>query len=230
MSIATPPSPPPIVTKPASAPPASEPQPFAILGEYDNVTDVVHGAKAVRAAGYTKVDVHSPFPIHGMDDILGIKPTILPWLVLKMGLIGLTTGFILTMYTMSGFTDGVFRRPDGVEVYSENWWSFLWVNLEPYQYIISGKPLMGLPGYIPVMFELTIMFAAYTAVFAMFLLNRLPRHNHPVLKSERFRRATQDRFFVAIEAKDRRFDPDETAALLTDNRALHTELVYDDED
>lgn len=193
----------------------AEPRLFGAIGEYDNVTDVYNAAKAAHAAGYRKIDVHSPFPIHGIDGIIGVQPTILPWLVLGMGLLGTTTGFLLTMYTMSGFsTDnhlGIFES--------------LWVNLQPYQFIISGKPFMGLPAYIPVLFELTIMFAAYTGVFAMFLLNRLPQHHHPLFKSERFRRATQDRFFLAVEATDQAFDTTETPKLMRQHNALSVELI-----
>ncbi len=190
---------------------------FGAIGEYDNVTDVVHAAQAAYDAGYRKIDVHSPFPIHGIDDIIHIPKTILPWLVLGMGLLGTTTGFFLTMYTMSGFTDAA----------DTDFWSFLWVNLQPYQYLISGKPFMGLPAYIPVLFELTIMFAAYTAVFAMFLLNRLPQHHHPLFKSERFRRATQDRFFLAVQADDREFDTTRTPALMKEHHAVSVELIRD---
>lgn len=174
---------------------AADPKLFGLIGEFDNVDDIIGAANAVREAGYKKIDAHSPFPVHGIDDALGIKPTILPWIVLIMGLTGMTTGLVLTTYTM-----GVWSEPGIVPT-----------NFEPYDFLISGKPFNSLAGFIPVIFELTIMFSAYTAVFAMFLLNKLPMMSNPLLKSKRFRRATDDRFFIAIDAKDAQFDAQQSA-------------------
>ena len=185
---------------------------FAVIGEFDNVSDVLHATEAARAAGYRQMDVHSPFPIHGIDDALGVRPTILPWLVLGMGLTGMTVGIFLTTFTMTDW----LPQPD-----------FVPANFEGYEYLISGKPFNSFAAFIPVIFELTIMFAAYTAVFAMFLLNKLPLLYHPLFKSTRFRRATQDRFFLAIEARDGNFDADETPAFLKQQGALSTELIRD---
>ncbi len=185
---------------------------FAVLGEFDNVTDVLHATQAAHDAGYRQMDVHSPFPIHGIDDALGVKPTILPWLVLGMGLTGMTTGVLLTTFTMTDF----MPQPD-----------FVPANFHGYKFLISGKPFNSFAAYIPVIFELTIMFSAYTAVFAMFLLNKLPLLYHPFFKSHRFRRVTQDRFFLAIESRDGNFDANETPAFLTARGAISTELIHD---
>ncbi|MBB6429447.1 DUF3341 domain-containing protein [Algisphaera agarilytica] len=183
---------------------------YGIIAEYDNVGDVIEATQAAYDAGYRKMDVHSPFPIHGIDEALGVKPTILPWLVLGMGLTGMTTGILLTTFTMTDF----MPVPDAVPT-----------NFEGYRYLISGKPFNSFAAFIPVIFELTIMFSAYTAVFAMFLLNKLPLLYHPLFNSKHFRRATQDRFFLAIESQDRNFDADQTAAFLKEHKALSTELI-----
>lgn len=185
--------------------------PYALLAEFDTVDSVLAAAKHTTEAGYTRTDVHTPFPIHGMDAALAIKPTILPWIVLAMGLGGMCTGLTLTMYTMAG--------PQGVD--------YIPVSLEGYQYLISGKPYAALAAYIPVIFELTIMFAAYTAVFAMFLLNRLPLLFNPLFKSPLMKRATDDRFILAINADDPRFDLDRTRRFLQQQGALSTDLVRD---
>lgn len=182
---------------------------FGIVAEYDNVTDVMAATQAAYDAGYRKMDVHSPFPIHGIDDALGVKPTILPWIVLFMGLCGMTTGILLTTFTMGAWDEA----------------ELIPTTLEPYEYLISGKPFNAFAAYIPVIFELTIMFSAYTAVFAMFLLNKLPLLYHPLFNSKNFRRATQDRFFLAIESQDRNFDADQTDAFLKEHKALSTELI-----
>lgn len=192
---------------------AADPKLFGLIGEFDNVDDIIGAANAVREAGYTKTDVHSPFPVHGIDDALGIKPTILPWIVLAMGLTGMATGLILTTYTM-----GVWQEPGIVPI-----------NFEPYDYLISGKPYNSLAAYIPVIFELTIMFSAYTAVFAMFLLNKLPLLNNPLLRSKRFRRATDDRFFIAIEAKDAQFDATQSAEFVKNLPGCLAVEVIEDE-
>lgn len=185
----------------------------AILAEFDNVNDVMHGAEVCRDQGYKHWDVYSPFPIHGIDGAMGIRPTILPWIVLVMGLTGMLVGLVLTVWTMSTETDLPI------------WFPFSYDGLSGYEYLISGKPLASIPAYIPVIFELTIMFAAYTAVFAMFLLNRLPKLYNPLFKSERFARATNDRFFIGIEARDPSFDADKTRAVLDSLNPISVETV-----
>ena len=170
-----------------------------LLAEYTNVDQVLKAARAVRRAGFTRWDVHSPFPIHGIDYAMGIKPTILPWLVLGMGLTGLATAILLQWYT----------------------------NAFDYKYLISGKPIWSFPANVPVMFELTVLFSAYTAVFGMLLLNRLPRLYNPLFKHERFRRVTDDRFFVVLDATDPKFDEQASTRLLLDAGATAVERVED---
>ena len=199
---------------PETAEASADPKLYGVIGEFDNVDDIIAAANAVREAGYKKTDVHSPFPVHGIDDALGIKPTILPWIVLCMGLTGMTTGLLLTTYTMADW----LPIP-----------GFLPENLEGYKFLISGKPYNSLAGFIPVIFELTIMFSAYTAVFAMFLLNKLPLMSNPLLKSKRFRRATDDRFFIAIEAKDAQFDAKQSAEFVKNLPGCLAVEVIDDE-
>ena len=170
-----------------------------LLAEFDSVDDVVSAARAVRRAGFLRWDVHSPFPIHGIDFAMGIKPTILPWIVLIAGLTGLGGGLLLQWYT----------------------------NAFNYPYFISGKPLFSLPAFIPATFELTVLFASLAGVFGMLILNRLPRLYNPLFKHERFRRVTNDRFFIYIDATDRKFNETETAQLLKEAGAVAIERVED---
>ena len=156
------------------------------LAEFDSVDAILAAAEKVRDAGYRRWDTHTPFPVHGMDDAMGIRPTILPWLVAAGGVMGLLGGLALQIYTNS-------------------------IN---YPFFISGKPLVSLPAFIPVIFECTILVAAFTAVFGMLLLNKLPMLYNPLFKSERFRRVTNDRFFLAIDATDPNFDERDTEQLL----------------
>jgi hypothetical protein len=175
------------------------PELVGVLAEFDNVDKVVRAAQMVRRAGFTRWDVHTPFPIHGIDYAMGIKPTILPWIVLVMGITGLLSGL-------------------GIQWYA---------NAYAYQFVISGKPMWSLPANIPVIFECTVLFSAYTAVFGMIALNKLPMLYNPVFKIDRFRRATQDRFFVAIDAADPRFDEARVTEFLTRLGALAVERVED---
>lgn len=191
-----------------------QPRLFGIIAEFDDVTEVTVAARACRDAGYRLFDVHSPFPIHGIDEAIGIRPTILPWIVLGCGIGGLIGGLVLCLFTMA--TDIGLPGPGLTD------------RLHGYQYMISGKPYASLPAFIPVVFETTILIASFGAVFGMFLLNKLPLLSHPLFTSDRFRRATDDRFFLAIEAKDGKFDPHRTAAFLREHGATTTELIQDD--
>ena len=172
---------------------------IGLLAEYETVDEILRAARAVRRAGFTRWDVHSPFPIHGIDYAMGIKPTILPWLVLGAGTTGLITAILLQWYT----------------------------NAFDYKFMISGKPMWSVPANVPVMFELTVLFSALTAVFGMLGLNGLPRLYNPLFKHERFRRATSDRFFVVVDASDPKFDEAGTTRLLTDAGARAVERVED---
>src|SRR3954470_10754940 len=172
---------------------------IGLLAEYESVDDILKAARAVRRAGFTRWDVHSPFPIHGIDYAMGIKSTILPWLVLGGGLTGLATAIWLQWYC----------------------------NAFDYQFLISGKPVWSFPANVPVMFELTVLFSALTAVFGMLGLNHLPQLYNPLFKSARFRRVTTDRFFVVIDASDTKFDEEATTRLLTEAGAKAVERVED---
>ena len=194
-----------------SAPAKPQGRPFAMIGEFDSVDQILHAADAAYQAGYRDMDVHSPFPVHGIDGALRTRQTVLPWIVLGMGLTGMSLGVFLTVFTMGTWT-GVPLIP---------------VSLESYPYLISGKPYYSIAAYIPVIFELTILFSAYTAVFAMFFMNKLPMLYHPLSRSETFRRCTDDRFILAIEAKDPQFDAEDTEAFLREQGAISTELVRD---
>jgi hypothetical protein len=169
------------------------------IGEFGDVDSVLGAATKVRAAGYKVWDVHSPFPIHGIDEVIGIRPTILPWLVLCAGLTGTSCAILM------------------------QWW----MNAHDYMFLISGKPFFSLPANIPIIFELTVLFSALTAVFGMLGLNRLPLHYNPLFKSRRFRRVTSDRFFVVIDASDRLFDEVKTPEFLQSLGAISVERVED---
>jgi hypothetical protein len=172
---------------------------WGLLAEFETPQDLVRAASAVRDAGYTRWDAHTPFPLHGLDDAMGIKPTRLPYLVLGAAATGTICGLLM------------------------QWW----MNAVDYPLIISGKPFNSLPADIPVTFELTVLLASLTAFIGMLVANALPRFHHPLFGSARFRRVTTDAFFIAIEAGDPRFDRETTERLLVEARATSVSPVED---
>jgi len=172
-------------TGPASAPPRRL---YGVIAEFETPGALMKAAEEVRKAGYRWWDCCTPFPVHGLDKAMGIRNTILPIPVFFAGLTGTTIAFLLQSFTNS---------------WDFSIWALVWVT--GYPFLISGKPLMSLPAFIPVMFELTILLAATSCFGLMFLFNGLPRHSHPLLANDRFRRVTNDRFFVVIEARDPRY-------------------------
>lgn len=194
MSIATPPSPIPAHDPAESLAPTRGPL-HGVLIEYETEEEVVEAVGKAREAGYTEFDAHSPYPIHGIDDVAGIKMTNLGWLVFAAGCSGALIGLLLQWWTNS-------TNPVDFPWVSENVPNFL----QGYSYRISGKPFFSLPAFIPVIFELTILLSAFAAVFGMLALNNLPWFYNPWFTSRRFLRATDDRFFVSLPASDPRFE------------------------
>ena len=180
-----------------------EPRPPKACGwmaEFENEHDLLHAAEKVRDAGYTKTDAFTPFPVHGIDHALGIKPTILPFIVLCAGLTGLCTALLM------------------------QWW----MNGVDYKYIISGKPFGITPASIPVSFELTILFSAFTSVLGMLALNGLPRFSNPVFTNAKFDRATNDRFFLYVDATDKYYNRESVKELLSSVHANSLDEVTED--
>ncbi len=174
-----------------------EGQLWGVLAEYDDVDALLAAAERVREAGFSRWDVHSPIPIHGLDEAMGIRPSPIPWLVLGGGVTGAAAGLVLQWAT----------------------------NAFDYPFLISGKPMFGLPVAIPVTFELTILLASLGAVGGLFFFCGWPQLHHPLFSAERFARASNDRYFISIEAADPRFDETKTKWMLEDSGAMAVEEV-----
>jgi hypothetical protein len=176
---------------------------YGIVGEFDTAAGLYHAAEVVRDRGFRRWDVHSPFPIHGMDGAMGLGKSIVSYIVLCGGLTGFTTAVLLT-FIPSTIT---------------------------YPLIVQGKPkdFFTVPAFFPIMFELTVLFSAFAAVFGMLFMNRLPRWHHPLFNWDRFARATDDGFFVSIEATDPRFSERDVRELLESVGAQHITLIYDND-
>ena len=187
------------------------------LAEFDNVQDLYHAAEQVRDAGYSRWDVHSPFPIHGMDKAMGNPRSILPKFVFVGGITGTTIAFILQTVTQTNFWQSI-----GL--------GFIQKIVETYPTVVQAKPtdIWTLPAFFPVMFELTILFSAFTTLFGLLALIGLPRWNHPLFASKRFAKFSDDGFFVCIEARDPKFTQEGTKALLEKAGGKNIELVEDE--
>ncbi len=168
-----------------------------LLAEYDTPEALLAAAEQIREEGFKKWDTYSPFPVHGIDEAMGVKPTILPWIVLCCGLIGGSSGLLM------------------------QWW----MNTIDYPFFVSGKPLFSLPANIPVSFEFTILLSAFGAFLGMLGLNHLPQLWNPLFRSDLFRRATDNRFFVTLDARDPKFKEDQSTQLLKDTGADVVEPV-----
>lgn len=171
---------------------------YGVLAEYDTPGELIDAARKVRDAGYTDFDCYSPFPVHGIDDAMGIKRTILPLIVFGGGATGLLGGIFL------------------------QWW----MNAYNWPWNIAGKPSWSIPANVPIAFEGTILFSVFATFFGMWILNKLPQVWHPFFRSDRFARVTDDAFILGIEARDRRFDHEATTKLLKDAGAIDVENVY----
>lgn len=172
---------------------------YGILAEFRNPKELVDASKLVVEAGYKQFDTYSPFFIHGMDKAMKLDKSKLGWIVFAHGILGFTLA-VSMMYFMA-----VLNFP---------------LN-------ISGKPFFNAPAWVPITFELTVLFSAFGAVFGMFFLNGLPKLNNPLFNVERFKKSTDDGFFVCIEAKDSNFDASKVKQFFEDAGATHIEEVYE---
>lgn len=159
---------------------------YGVVAEFDDPTDITVAAQRVKDAGFTRFEAYSPYPIEELSEIVVKRNTRLPWLIFLGGAIGFLSGLGLQYYT----------------------------HVIDYPINVGGRPLASWPSFIPVTFELTILFASLTAVFGMIALNGLPQPYHPVFNIPRFDLASRNRFFLVIEAKDPKFDRDEATRLL----------------
>jgi hypothetical protein len=179
----------------------SESRIYGVLGQFEHPGALLEAARGVREAGFRKFDAHSPFPIHGMDRAMGLGQSVLGFLVFG----GAVTGCLLA------------------------YWMQWWMGEVDYPLNISGKPFFAIEPSIPIMFELTVLFAALAAVFGMFALNRLPRPYNPLFYSSSFARVSDDGFFLSIQSNDREFDVDRCSALLKELGAVGIEVIEDRE-
>lgn len=173
---------------------------YGVLAEFATPRDLLKACEAVRDAGFTRWDAHCPFPVHGLGRAMGLRRSVLPWLVLVFGFGGAAAGLAL------------------------QWWT----SAVDYPLVIAGKPYFSWQAFVPITFELGVLGGALAAVFGMLGLNRLPMYHHPLFDSERFARVADDAFFVCIESWDPKFDPARTHRFLVETGASRVELVLNE--
>lgn len=171
---------------------------YGLMAEFHDVDSIISAAQRAHDAGYRKMDAYTPFPIEELATALGWKTRgRLPRLVLLGGLVGAATGYGLQY----------------------------WVSVIAYPMNVGGRPLHSWPSFIPVTFEMAILFAALSAVLGMLALNGLPRPHHPVFNAPNFALASTDRFFLCIEATDPQFDSKATRLFLESLNASEVSQV-----
>lgn len=157
---------------------ASRTASYGLVAEFDTPEALVEAALSARSAGYTRMDAYTPFPVHGLAEALKFDDPRVPWVVFLGGVAGAIAGLGLQVYT-------------SVIDYPQN---------------VGGRPFLSLPAFFPVTFECTVLFAAFGAVFGMLAMNGLPQPYHPIFNAPGIERASQDGFFLCIEASDPAFD------------------------
>lgn len=172
---------------------------YGLLARFETPGAVFHAAEKVRDAGYADWDVYSPFPIHDIEEAMGVRRTRLPYLVALVGFTGVALALAMQV----------------------------WMNYIDFPLVVQGKPFNAWEPLVPIMFELGVLSAAFASLIGMLALNGLPRWHHPLMASEQFLRVSDDQFFICIAATDSAFDPDRTRALLEEAGAVDIELIED---
>lgn len=174
---------------------------YGLAAEFPSAAALFSAAEKIRDSGFKKWDVHTPFPVHGMDQAMGLGKSWLSAVVLCGGVTGLLTAVILESYP----------------------------SLMEYKLVVHGKPTnwATVPAFVPIFFELTILLSAFACIGALLVMNQLPRWHHPMFNWERFKKVTDNGFFLVIEARDPKFSESKTRALLEQIGGTHVTLVHD---
>ncbi|WP_407936153.1 DUF3341 domain-containing protein [Gemmata algarum] len=171
--------------------------PWGAVAEFANGAQLLAAAKAALAAGYTHLDAWTPFYVHGMKEAIGRTRSRLPVFTLAGALTGLTAAVVLQFYLMAYY----------------------------YPTVVGGKEYRSWEAFVPVFFEMTILFAGFFTLFSLIGLCGLPKFFHPLDSHPTFGRSTQGGFFLTVEAKDAKFAPDQTRAFLESLGGKHVAVV-----
>jgi mono/diheme cytochrome c family protein len=178
-----------------------------LLAQFDDPDSLISACNEARLAGYKAMDAYSPFPVHGIDPAIGIQRSLLPFLVFCVGFGACFAGLGMQYYTNAADWSPIFPG---------------------YAFKISGKPLFSFPANIPVTFEIIVLSSAFATFLGMWGLNKLPMFSNPLHRISRFKRATNDKFFLMIETKDENFNRSETESQLNQWGAVAIEECRQD--
>jgi mono/diheme cytochrome c family protein len=174
---------------------------FSITALFDTPDEVIHAAHETSQAGYARYDVNTPYPVHGMDKAMKLKPTRLGVFSLAFGILGAVSAVLF----MS------------------------WVSLVDYPLIIGGKPFWSWPAFVPVAFEVTVLLVAVLTVVTMIVLFfKFPNNSHPLHDTPYMKRVSSDKFGVSIQADDPKFNERDVAAFLKKIGGKEIASVYFD--
>lgn len=165
--------------------PAASTHPFGLLAEFNRPERLIEAVRQTRAEGFSSIDAYSPYPLEEMNEAMGLRENIIPWLTFGGGVLGAAVGFGMQLYT--------------------NW-------VFPIE--IGGRPIQAWQPFMLITFELAVLFSVSAAIFGMLILNRLPRLHHPVFDIREFHLAGSEKFFLIIFGNDERFDAEATADFL----------------
>ncbi len=193
----------------------TSPKPYGVVAEFDNPDSLLSAAKSVHEAGYRDIDAYSPFPVHGLTDVIGFKDDKLGWVVFLHGVGGFLFGYFLEWWVSMG-----------VQISSS---ALMHNGLLPYPHNVGGRPLFSLPSFFPPAYELTILFAAFGATFGMLAFNGLPKPHHPVMNAGSMARASSDRYVLCVEATDPRYNEDDVVKVMEGLKPISVERVMTSE-
>jgi len=159
---------------------------YGIMAEFDSASDLVAAARRTHQSGYQKIDADSPFPVEELAEAIGFHKNRVPMVTLIGAVIGGLSGYLMQY----------------------------WMNAVNYPVVVGGKPPHSWPAFIPITFEMTILFGGISAVLGMLALNGLPMPYHPVFNVPRFAMATKDRFFLIVFSTDLKYSPAGTRQFL----------------
>jgi hypothetical protein len=158
---------------------------YGLVGVTDSPAQIFHVCEQLRDEGYRSFEAHTPFPVHGLERAMALPASKVPWISLAGGAFGLLGMVWLTWYVAVD-----------------------------YPLNISGKPAFSWQVYVPLFFEMMVLFSSFGTFFGMWGLNKLPTFFHPVMQHPQFHRASDDRFLISVEARDPKYDAEKTRALL----------------
>ena len=173
-------------SEPENTPTALMPRTYGLMAEFADADGVVAAARAAKAEGYHYMDGYSPYPVGELPDALGFYKSEMGTVMFIGGLVGCCAGFFMQY----------------------------WTQAIDYPMNIAGRPLNSWPSFIPITFEMTVLTSSLVGLFGLLMLCKLPQPYHPVFNAPGFERASRDRFFLCIEARDPKFDLERTRAFL----------------